>query len=196
MVIARLVLPRGYRRIREMKLIAEQGVTSIDMLGPGQDEGSSGPLLVSNGIATRISRLFVNLNAGTVKLNRVLTTDTKISGTDMEVVGIAYVQRELIVSTTTGNVDLEVSPESYKDRVEVSLYSTSGSVQAIMNSYRGYFSLQGQQVVVEGNPLDIHFTFASLGVTTGWVTPGGRKPSTSSEVKLQSTGGNATVIFR
>ncbi|KAG0269383.1 hypothetical protein DFQ27_003711 [Actinomortierella ambigua] len=199
-VVARLRVPPGYPRIRQMKLVAARGEVSLAMLGTGHQQEESAWLAVpplQNLRGTDISELSVYHEAGSVKLDGVMATSVKVSGTNVEVTGNICVRKELTVSTTSGDVDLELLHESYKDRFEATVYSTSGSVRATLeNSFHGYFNMIGREVFVEGNPADIHYSYVSTGMQTGWRTLGGRKPTYSSSVKLQSTQGNATLVFQ
>ncbi|KAF9164037.1 hypothetical protein DFQ26_001869 [Actinomortierella ambigua] len=199
-VVARLRVPPGYPRIRQMKLVAARGEVSLAMLGTGHQQEESAWLAVppfQNLRGTDISELSVYHEAGSVKLDGVMATSVKVSGTNVEVTGNICVRKELTVSTTSGDVDLELLHESYKDKFEATVYSTSGSVRATLeNSFHGYFNMIGRKMFVEGNPADIHYSYVSRGVQTGWRTLGGRKPTYSSSVKLQSTQGNATLVFQ
>ncbi|KAG0238552.1 hypothetical protein BGW42_004314 [Actinomortierella wolfii] len=173
-VIARLELPPGYPRIREMNLFAMNGTTLLSMLGPQAQNGI--PPLLKGLSMTEIGELSIAQDNGLVKLKDVRVKEATITGTKTDVVGSALVHKELGVTTMTGNVDLELSHETIKEKMEASIISTNGSVRVGMISYHGYFSVTGKEVSVQGDPANIHYDQASVTMLSGWMTPGGRKP--------------------
>ncbi|KAF9430872.1 hypothetical protein BGZ76_000674 [Entomortierella beljakovae] len=185
-VVVKITFPYSVRKIKRLKFQITDGNITVNLLDPAH--------------GTKVINLESRVITGHSDIRADVLETARLGASVGNIKGEIAVRKELVVNVVEGNVNLNLLPNRGV-LVSNTISTTNGNINIGLDgqTYEGNFKLSttiGSVDVINTNPLRTRIASISRNFIKGWSTENAKEPMAGSDMKLQTTSGNAILSLK